>query len=234
MVRILQGMIEGVRWKGKKDRIKLWLSISTGALYPSNAGIWNKFADVNSKSGLMTLSSCGNYVGFIIGLPVCGFLTHSIGWMAPFYLYGLLGLAWFAMFIVYITTFSRSMKTRERPPFRKVIRAPWCRILTAKVGIIMMPKRVNTCFDFSQAMWAICLMFIANDWVVYLMVSNSPQYFNDMFNLNTQQSSFYAALPHILKSILTPLGGQVADFLIRNKGRKEKCLKMIRGTDLTS
>ena len=50
------------------------------------------------------------------------------------------------------------------------------------------------------------------------MTTNQPQYFNDLFLLNTSQSAVYTSLPHILKSILTPLSGQIADYLIRNKG----------------
>ena len=111
----------------------------TGALYPANNGVWSKFSDVTSKSGLATLAFTGNYFGFIIGLPVCGVLTHSVTWSSPFYLYGFLGIAWFGVYSAFLTLFSSRM-VRETPPKSLKIASniPWKGFIMSKVSQTML------------------------------------------------------------------------------------------------
>jgi len=69
MVRILQGLVEGVT-------------------YPACHGIWRWWAPPLERSRLATLAFCGSYAGAVVGMPLSGWLTDGISWQAPFYFYG--------------------------------------------------------------------------------------------------------------------------------------------------
>ena len=69
LVRILQGLVEGVT-------------------YPACHGMWRHWAPPLERSRLATLAFCGSYAGAVVGLPVSGILTDLIGWEACFYFYG--------------------------------------------------------------------------------------------------------------------------------------------------
>ncbi|GIY04569.1 vesicular glutamate transporter 1 [Caerostris darwini] len=69
LVRILQGLVEGVT-------------------YPACHGIWRHWAPPMERSRLATLAFCGSYAGAVVGMPLSGFLTDLAGWQACFYFYG--------------------------------------------------------------------------------------------------------------------------------------------------
>lgn len=51
------------------------------------------------RSRLATLAFCGSYAGAVVGLPMSGVLTSHLGWQAPFYFYGAVGLIWYAFWL---------------------------------------------------------------------------------------------------------------------------------------
>ncbi|CAL1267338.1 unnamed protein product [Larinioides sclopetarius] len=68
IVRILQGLVEGVT-------------------YPACHGIWKYWAPPMERSRLATIAFCGSYAGAVVGMPLSGMLTDYISWQACFYIY---------------------------------------------------------------------------------------------------------------------------------------------------
>ena len=54
-------------------------------------------------------------------------------------------------------------------------------------------------------------------WTFYLLLITQPKYFKEVFNMDLTEGSTLAALPHLVMTIIVPLGGQLADFLRRKK-----------------
>ncbi|KAH9373770.1 hypothetical protein HPB48_007508 [Haemaphysalis longicornis] len=80
LVRILQGLVEGVT-------------------YPACHGIWRHWAPPLERSRLATLAFCGSYAGAVVGMPLSGILTDYVGWQACFYFYGVFGAMWYVFWL---------------------------------------------------------------------------------------------------------------------------------------
>merc|ERR1712165_134023 len=69
----------------------------------------------------------------------------------------------------------------------------------------------------SMPVWAIIVANFARSWTFYLLLITQPKYFKEVFNMDLTEGSTLAALPHLVMTIIVPLGGQLADFLRRKE-----------------
>ena len=69
----------------------------------------------------------------------------------------------------------------------------------------------------SMPVWAIIVANFARSWTFYLLLITQPKYFKEVFNMSIAEGTTLAALPHLIMTIIVPLGGQLADYLRRNK-----------------
>ena len=190
VVRVMQGLVEGVT-------------------YPACHGIWRWWAPPLERSRLATLAFCGSYGGAVLGMPVSGYLAEGVGWWAPFYFYGCAGIIWY-MFWLWLS-FEKpakhpSISPREQLYIEKsigdnkskaptIFTTPWASVFT------------------SLPVWAIIVANFARSWTFYLLLITQPKYFKEVYNMNVAEGSTLAALPHLIMTIIVPLGGQLADFL---------------------
>merc|ERR1719367_2372011 len=65
----------------------------------------------------------------------------------------------------------------------------------------------------SLPVYAIIVANFARSWTFYLLLITQPKYFKEVYNMNVAEGSTLAALPHLIMTIIVPLGGQLADFL---------------------
>ena len=78
VVRVTQGLIEGV-------------------LFPSVHGILIQWAPPQERSKLATLVYSGMYSGPLFAMPISGFMADHVGWYAPYYIYGCVGIIWYLL-----------------------------------------------------------------------------------------------------------------------------------------
>ncbi len=195
VVRVIQGLVEGVT-------------------YPACHGIWRWWAPPLERSRLATLAFCGSYGGAVLGMPVSGFLAEGIGWYAPYYFYGCMGILWYLLWLwlafespakhpsispreqYYIEQSIGAASNKKQPT---LFTTPWLKVFTC------MP------------VWAIIVANFARSWTFYLLLITQPKYFKDIFKMDLAEGSTLAALPHLVMTLIVPFGGQLADYLRRKE-----------------
>ena len=80
IIRLLQGLVEGVT-------------------YPACHGILGLWAPPLERSSLATLAFSGSYSGAVLGMLVSGNLAEQVGWFTPFYFYGCAGIVWYIVWL---------------------------------------------------------------------------------------------------------------------------------------
>ncbi|CAB3380348.1 Hypothetical predicted protein [Cloeon dipterum] len=194
IVRILQGLVEGVT-------------------YPACHGIWRFWAPPLERSRLATLAFCGSYAGVVLGMPLSGLLTAVLGWQAPFYFYGCIGLIWYLAWL---------WLTFEKPKYHPSISAGELIYIEQSIGEttnVAMPTFKTTpwkAFASSMPVYAIIVANICRSWNFYFLVLFQAAYLQT-FNLKIAETGFVGALPHLLMAIIVPAGGLLADH-VRKKG----------------
>ncbi|KAF7661112.1 hypothetical protein LDENG_00269210 [Lucifuga dentata] len=195
-VRILQGLVEGVT-------------------YPACHGMWSKWAPPLERSRLATTSFCGSYAGAVIAMPLAGVLVQYVGWSSVFYIYGVFGMVWYCFWLLLAygsPALHPTISDEERTYIESAIgermqllsatekfKTPWCRFFT------------------SMPVYAIIVANFCRSWTFYLLLISQPAYFEEVFGFPISKVGILSAVPHMVMTIVVPIGGQLADFLRSSK-----------------
>ncbi|XP_040183571.1 vesicular glutamate transporter 1 [Rana temporaria] len=191
-VRILQGLVEGVT-------------------YPACHGIWSKWAPPLERSRLATTAFCGSYAGAVVAMPLAGVLVQYTGWSSVFYVYGSFGIFWYMFWI---------LVSYESPAEHPTISEEEQRYIEESIGEstgFMNPlvkfKAPWRKFFTSMPVYAIIVANFCRSWTFYLLLISQPAYFEEVFGFEISKVGLLSALPHLVMTIIVPIGGQIADFL---------------------
>ncbi|MBN3279927.1 VGL2A protein, partial [Polyodon spathula] len=191
-VRILQGLVEGVT-------------------YPACHGIWSKWAPPLERSRLATTSFCGSYAGAVIAMPLAGILVQYSGWSSVFYVYGCFGILWYMFWI---------LVSYESPAVHPTITAEERTYIEESIGesagLLGPADKYKTPwrkFFTSMPVYAIIVANFCRSWTFYLLLISQPAYFEEVFGFEISKVGMLSALPHLVMTIIVPIGGQIADYL---------------------
>uniref|UniRef100_A0A6I8R4I2 Vesicular glutamate transporter 1 n=1 Tax=Xenopus tropicalis TaxID=8364 RepID=A0A6I8R4I2_XENTR len=191
-VRILQGLVEGVT-------------------YPACHGIWSKWAPPLERSRLATTAFCGSYAGAVVAMPLAGVLVQYSGWSSVFYVYGSFGIMWYMFWI---------LVSYESPAIHPTISEEEKKYIEESIGEstgLMNPmakfKAPWRKFFTSMPVYAIIVANFCRSWTFYLLLISQPAYFEEVFGFEISKVGLLSALPHLVMTIIVPIGGQIADFL---------------------
>ncbi|XP_072278422.1 vesicular glutamate transporter 2 [Pyxicephalus adspersus] len=191
-VRILQGLVEGVT-------------------YPACHGIWSKWAPPLERSRLATTSFCGSYAGAVIAMPLAGILVQYTGWSSVFYVYGSFGIVWYLFWILvsYESPATHPTITDEERNYIEESIGESANLMGA-IDKFKTPWRK---FFTSMPVYAIIVANFCRSWTFYLLLISQPAYFEEVFGFEISKVGILSAVPHLVMTIIVPIGGQIADFL---------------------
>lgn len=181
--------------------------IVLGVMLPCNHQIWASWAPLPERTTLVTIAIAGMNVGTVVTMPLTGLLTKygfDGGWASVFYCFGLFGVVWYILWVLVVHPTPATHPTiakKERQYIeantatRKSHHIPWCTMLT------------------SRPVWAVIIGNVCNDWGLYTILICLPIFLMDIMKFDIQTMGFIASLPFLLKAIVGPLGGVVADLL---------------------
>ncbi|XP_053269872.1 vesicular glutamate transporter 1 [Pleuronectes platessa] len=190
LVRICQGLVEGVS-------------------YPACHGIWAKWAPPLERSRLATTAFCGSYAGAVIAMPLAGILVQYSGWSSVFYVYGSFGIMWYCFWTL-VSYESPAAHPTITPEERTYIEESIGETAQHAVTKFNTPWRA---FFTSMPVYAIIVANFCRSWTFYLLLISQPAYFEEVFGFEISKVGMVSALPHLVMTIIVPIGGQLADYL---------------------
>ncbi|KAL7982502.1 hypothetical protein Chor_010100 [Crotalus horridus] len=188
--RILQGLVEGVT-------------------YPACHGMWSKWAPPLERSRLATISFCGSYAGAVVAMPLAGVLVQYIGWSSVFYIYGIFGIIWYMFWL---------LQAYESPAVHPTISTEERIFIETSIGgaNLINTNKFSTPwkqFFTSMPVYAIVVANFCRSWTFYLLLISQPAYFEEVFGFAISKVGLLSAVPHMVMTVIVPIGGQLADFL---------------------
>ncbi|KAJ8333897.1 hypothetical protein SKAU_G00412160 [Synaphobranchus kaupii] len=163
------------------------------------------------RSRLATTSFCGSYAGAVIAMPLAGILVQYSGWSSVFYLYGSFGMIWYMFWI---------LVSYESPAVHPTITDEERTYIEESIGesakLLGPADKYKTPwkkFFTSMPVYAIIVANFCRSWTFYLLLISQPAYFEEVFGFEISKVGMLSALPHLVMTIIVPIGGQIADFL---------------------
>jgi MFS family permease len=139
----------------------------------------------------------GSRIGLVLGGILLPWLLIHSGWRWAFILVGFIALAWLI---------------------------PWLLVFPARLGPSgsgpqaagqETAQPVRRGVTFNRNLLGICLGFFCFDYYWYLFVTWLPDYLVTVRHLTILRAGLYAALPYFVFGVSEPIGGWIADRLIR-------------------
>src|SRR6185312_3095164 len=82
---------------------RIALGIGEAAVMPATYELFRRWVPESERSRAVTRFLSGIPIGQIVGFLVTGWLTSRFGWPASFYLFGLIGFIWTALWVARVS-----------------------------------------------------------------------------------------------------------------------------------
>jgi sugar phosphate permease len=150
------------------------------------------------------LPHAASRLGAALTPPLVVIIMIHYGWRMPFFLFGLLGLAWAATWYWYY---------RDRPADHRSVNAAELQVIRQPQGSSASSLRSvpwRTILK-NRTVWMLALMYFCYGYSIDIYLDWFPKYLYDARGLNLKQMGFYASLPFIAGAAGNLLGGWLSD-----------------------
>ncbi|NXC50220.1 VGLU3 protein, partial [Penelope pileata] len=178
--------------------VRILQGLVEGVTYPACHGMWSKWAPPLERSRLATTSFCGKLIGFSFCKSLRNIFYHyyvfpSLKTLAQPTSYPFIFSIEERIYIE--TTIGEGASLASANKFS----TPWKRFFT------------------SMPVYAIIVANFCRSWTFYLLLISQPAYFEEVFGFAISKVGLLSAVPHMVMTIIVPIGGQLADFLRSRK-----------------
>jgi sugar phosphate permease len=160
------------------------------------------------------ITHAGSRLGAALTPPIVVLLIASYGWRAPFFVFGVLGVLWAALWYVYY---------RDTPEEHTGVNAAERELIHNSMGGAR-PKlsRKVPWSDIlsSPTLWYLAMMYFCYAYCISVYLDWLPTYLKEHRGFSLKQMGFYASLPLIAGTMGDLAGGWVSDLLVGRLGLK--------------
>ncbi|XP_046664255.1 vesicular glutamate transporter 2.1-like isoform X2 [Homalodisca vitripennis] len=189
-IRVIEGLFEGVT-------------------YPSIIAVWSRWAPPQERARLVAIAFSGSYFSIVINSSVFHIIAKTLGWSYVFYITGIIGLIWFAVWWTVV---------KDKPEDDPHISTEELKFLKENIDCgpnDYIPKHIIYPWDkfvTSMPVWAIVVADTCMSWGSTLMAL-LPIFVRETYNYEVDETRFLSLLPHLVMAVLMPVAGTLADWL---------------------
>ncbi len=199
---------------------RIGMGMGEAVTFPSIYSLYSRWVPIVERSRSVGFANSGIPLGTVFALLVTPLIVDAWGWPWAFYLFGALGVIWFAVWQKAIARSPRLQQgisaeelamieadddpedTTPAPPLRELLR--------------------------SRAVWAIIIAHFCNNWSLYVLLSWLPTFVSQGLGVDYKSVGLYAMVPHVASFFFLNLAGNVADGLIRRGMDVTKVRKLMQ------
>ena len=199
------------------------MGVAEAVTWPSIYSLYSRWVHPDRRASAVGLMNSGISGGSVIALICTPWLISVWSWQGAFYLYGLLGILWFAIW---------APIARSRPADRTdwdTSEAPLTNPASVQAAdqreTYSQPvyPRLTVCGMLrSRAVWAIAIAHVCINWSLYLVLSWFPTFVNRELGADLQLAGFLALAPVLVSLIMAPTAGRLFDRLVARGGDRLK------------
>ena len=191
------------------------MGVAEAVTWPSIYSLYSRWVHPDRRASAVGLMNSGISGGAVIALICTPWLISVWSWQGAFYLYGVLGILWFAVW---------APLARSRPADKTDWDTADADLATAEAGSAadqndvsaqpVYPRLTVRGMLRSRAVWAVAVAHICINWSLYLVLSWFPTFVNRELGADLQLAGFLALAPTIVSLVMAPLAGRLFDRLV--------------------
>jgi MFS family permease len=171
--------------------LRMVLGIGESVYLPGGVKIVSLLFDSRDRGLASGLVNCGTRVGLAVGVPLIAWLVATLSWRKAFLVVGFASLVWIV---------------------------PWLAIFPSRIAVSR-PQRPLTerrrWQSLDRNLLGLCLGHIGFSYYWTLLVTWLPDYLVGARHMPIRKAGAYAVIPYLVFSISEPLGGWMADRLVK-------------------
>jgi MFS transporter, ACS family, glucarate transporter len=166
------------------------------------------------------VTHAGSRLGAALTPPIVVALMATYGWRSPFLLFGVLGLAWAAVWFYWYRDTPREHRSVNAAELDLIHSATGERSRTTKSvpwGAILR----------SRTVWYLSAMYFCYGYCLSVYLDWFPTYLKESRGFNLKQMGLYASLPLFAGTVGDLLGGWVSDVWLRRSGDMRAARRLV-------
>ena len=187
--------------------VRVSLGIGEGLSPPSLYSTIARWIPAAERSRAMAFVATGMYVGLIIAFPTAVWIMTRLGWPWVFYLFGLLGLAWWVAWHLLVTD-----KPEDHP---NISEAEIQTILHGQASTPQAEAIPWRRFFREPAFLALICAHFSTNWTYYIFLTWLPTYLVQVRQFSLQEMGLYATFPYVAMMLIGNGAAWVADGMIK-------------------
>ena len=184
------------------------MGVAEAVTWPSIYSLYSRWIHPDRRASAVGLMNSGIAGGSVIALICTPWLISVWSWQGAFYLYGVLGVAWFLVWALRGRSSPDTVASWHEAPKNAAAQG------VEAVSPTSYPKLTIAGMLRSRAVWAIAVAHIAINWSLYLVLSWFPTFVNREMGADLQLAGLLALAPTTMSLIMAPLAGRLFDGLI--------------------
>ena len=191
------------------------MGVAEAVTWPSIYSLYSRWVHPDRRASAVGLMNSGISGGAVIALICTPWLISVWSWQGAFYLYGALGILWFAVW---------APLARSRPADKTDWDTADAVLAAAEAGSgadqndvsaqPVYPRLTVRGMLRSRAVWAVAVAHVCINWSLYLVLSWFPTFVNRELGADLQLAGFLALAPTIVSLVMAPLAGRLVDRLV--------------------
>jgi MFS family permease len=177
--------------------LRVLLGVGESIFLPGGMKVVSRIFPAQERGLPTGIFESGSRLGLALGAPLLAWLILRYGWRSMFFLVGFSALLWL---IPWFAVFPHHLQNTSAEPklSAQAISKPRMRTLT-----------------FDRNLVGLCLGAFCYDYYWFLLVTWLPDYLVTVRHLTLLKAGFYTSLPYFVFGVGAPIGGWIADRLIR-------------------
>jgi MFS family permease len=183
--------------------LRVLMGVGESIYLPGGMKAVSLFFDAKDRGLASGLVNCGTRAGLALGAPLIAAIVVAVGWKNAFFILGFASLVWLI---------------------------PWLKTYPAGVTVAATPaqrQRGQSRSWLDRNLLVMSLAHVCYGYYWYLLVTWLPDYLVVSRHLPLQKAGAYAAIPYSIYAIAEPVGGWMADQLVRHGWGEMRSRKVI-------
>lgn len=201
--------------------IRSIMGAAESVVLPATQRILANWVPSSKKSIAVATIFSGFQLGTVSAYLVSPWVMENLGgWRGLFYVYGMIGAIWLIPWIIFsqdrpehlIEQHSASNSQYSTQKFNEIEGTAF--VESWKNALTVINDAPWSTFFKSKAVWAMTIAHAANNWGLYNMLSWTPTFYAEQYDLNVRDSAFLSIFPSIAGAIAGLSAGLIADKII--------------------